>query len=89
MEYPELEQRILRLIADLQGIDVKTLQPIDLFSDQLKIDSMGLIELVMEVEDEFDIDIDDDAVSRLQTISDLVKLVEAQFKQNGRVSYTI
>jgi len=44
--------------------------------DDLGADSLDAVELIMTIEEEFDISIPDDAAQNLQTIGDIVKFVE-------------
>lgn len=69
--------RIRKLIADYLGqdIDVVTDEK-DLFDD-LGAHSLDRVELVMQLETEFDIVIGDDATEETRTVGGLVKLVEA------------
>lgn len=46
--------------------------------DDLDIDSITYFEIIMELEDEFDIDIPDEAAEDMRTVSDLVNYIEAR-----------
>lgn len=45
-------------------------------TDELDIDSLDLVDLVMTVEDEFSIELPDEALENMKTIGDLVKYIE-------------
>ena len=45
-------------------------------TDELDIDSLDLVDLVMTVEDEFSIELPDEALEGMKTIGDLVKFIE-------------
>ena len=45
-------------------------------TDELDIDSLDLVDLVMTVEDEFSIELPDEALEAMKTIGDLVKYIE-------------
>ncbi len=45
-------------------------------TDELDIDSLDLVDLVMTVEDEFSIELPDEALEGMKTIGDLVKYIE-------------
>lgn len=48
--------------------------------EDLGADSLDAVELIMNIEDEFDISISDEAAQSLKTVGDLVKYIEAQGK---------
>jgi acyl carrier protein len=48
---------------------------------ELNIDSVGVLDFIMDVEDKFDIEIPMNVVSETHTIGDLVKVVEARIKK--------
>lgn len=49
-----------------------------LLKDDLKIDSIDLVEMVMDIEDEYGIVIDNDEAASIKSIGDLVKAVEGK-----------
>jgi acyl carrier protein len=51
------------------------------FADDLGADSLDQAELVMEFEDEFDINIPDDAEGKIKTVGDTVKFIEEQLSK--------
>lgn len=46
------------------------------FIDDLNMDSIELVELIMSVEDEFDIEIDEDRLEKVRSIGDVLDLLE-------------
>jgi acyl carrier protein len=46
--------------------------------EDLKADSLDVVELVMELEDEFDITIPDDDYEKLRTVGDAIRYIEAK-----------
>lgn len=57
-----------------------TLAPSTELSADLNIDSVAAMDLIMEIEDRFDIDVPINQVSDLRTLGDLVALVQSQLK---------
>ena len=49
-------------------------------TDELDIDSLDLVDLVMTVEDEFSIELPDEALEGMKTIGDLVKYIEENYE---------
>ncbi len=72
----ELE-KIRAMIADKMDIDPSTITEESTF-EELKLDSLDLVEIVMDVEDEFDICIE--TSDGLNTIGDLIALIRSQEK---------
>lgn len=73
----ELEGRIFRLIADQLGVDVAELTPNASILEDLGADSLDVVELVMSLEDVFDIEVPDEAVEGIRTVGDLQQYVAA------------
>lgn len=57
-----------------------SLEPSTELSADLNIDSVAAMDLIMEIEDRFDIDVPINQVSDLRTLGDLVALVQSQLK---------
>ena len=48
----------------------------DLIIEDLGADSLNIVEIIMEIESEFDIDIDDNEIENIKTVGDLKKLIQ-------------
>ena len=70
-------EKIAALIADQLGIDVETIKPESRLIEDLKADSLDVVEMIMSMEDEFDIQIPDEDLVTLKTIQDAVDYVNA------------
>lgn len=57
--------------ADKDAITLETS-----FADDLQADSLDLVDLVMSIEDAFDIEVEDDATKDIATVGDLVSYIE-------------
>ncbi|CDZ75065.1 hypothetical protein ING2D1G_0907 [Peptoniphilus sp. ING2-D1G] len=71
-----MRERILQLIADQFNRDVEYLEEDMSFADDLDADSIDIVELVMSIEDEFDIEIDDEILTKMHTIADVLDYME-------------
>ena len=71
-----IRERLIDIISDQLGIAKEQLKDETRFADDLSADSLDEVELVMEVEDEFDIMIADKLAEKVKTIGDAVTLVE-------------
>jgi acyl carrier protein len=69
---PDLEQRISEMIIEQLGATKEEIVPEASFIDDLGADSLDIVELVMAMEEEFDIEITDDDAEKIQTIGDAV-----------------
>jgi len=69
-------ERIKELIADKLGVDPEDITLETSFTDDLEADSITLFELVMAIEDEFDIEIDDESIEQINTVGDIVNYLE-------------
>ena len=65
-----LEDRISELIVDQLGVTKEEIVPEASFIDDLGADSLDIVELVMAMEETFDIEIPDDDAEKIQTIGD-------------------
>jgi acyl carrier protein len=73
-----VEQKVIEVVSQVTGVDPRQLTVATRLMDDLGADELDVIEAVLELEDEFDISIPDDAVERVRTIGDLVWCVEAR-----------
>lgn len=71
-----MKEKLLEIIADQFGKDVDELNPSINFKDDLNADSIDLVELVMSMEEEFNISVSDDELKNLNTIQDVLDFVE-------------
>ena len=73
-----LEERIRKLVAEQLGIDRLKVTPQASILDDLGADSLDVVELVMSIEESFDIEIPDAAIEGMRTIGDLGAYVAQQ-----------
>lgn len=71
-----MRERILEIIAEQVNRSADELDPSMEFIDDLNMDSIELVELIMSVEDEFDIEIDEDRLEKVRSIGDVLDLLE-------------
>ena len=72
----ELETRMTGLIVEQLGVSKEEVQPGASFFDDLGADSLDIVELVMSMEEEFDIEIPDDDVEKMRTIGDAIEYLK-------------
>lgn len=74
---PSVLDRVADIVAEQLGVDRDKISPETSFVNDLGADSLDTVELVMELEEEFDINIPDDAAEKIQTVGQAVEFIEA------------
>ena len=69
-------ERVRDIVADQLGADKDKVTPDTSFVNDLGADSLDTVELVMELEEEFDINIPDDAAEKIQTVGQAIEFIE-------------
>lgn len=72
----DVAQRVIEIVAEQLGVDKEKIRPETHFVNDLGADSLDTVELVMELEEEFDIDIPDDAAEKIQTVGQAIEFIE-------------
>ena len=75
-----LENKIKEIIVDKLGIEESEITDRASFTNDLGADSLDTVELIMEFEKEFDIQIPDDKAESIATVQDAISFVEAATK---------
>ena len=71
------EDKIRKMIAEKLSVDPSEVVPEASFVDDLGADSLDLVELVMSMEEEFDIDISDEDAEKLVTVKDAIDYINS------------
>ncbi|MBD2624331.1 acyl carrier protein [Microcystis flos-aquae FACHB-1344] len=72
----EIFDRVKKIVVDqLEVEDPGTVTPEASFANDLKADSLDVVELVMALEEEFDIEIPDDAAEQIDTVGKAVEYI--------------
>jgi acyl carrier protein len=72
----ELENKVSEIIVEQLGASKEEIVPEASFIDDLGADSLDIVELVMAMEEEFDIEIPDEDAEKIQTIGDAFSYVK-------------
>ena len=75
METNEVFDKVKGLFVEDLGIDESKVTMEAKLEEDLEIDSLGIVEVVMAFEDEFDIEIDDEELADVSTVGEAVKLL--------------
>ena len=68
--------RVKKIVADRLDVDEADVKPEASFKEDLEADSLDVVELVMELEDEFDLEISDEDAEKILTVGDVVAYIE-------------
>jgi acyl carrier protein len=71
-----VSERVMDIVATQLGVSKEQITPETNFVNDLGADSLDQVELVMELEEEFDINIPDDAAKKIQTVGQAVEYIE-------------
>jgi acyl carrier protein len=78
----EIATRARQIVADTLGVDEKTVTPECRFIEDLGADSLDLVELTMDLEEEFGGDIEDEEAEKVLTLKDAIELIKKKKKGN-------
>jgi acyl carrier protein len=68
-----MEERLKKLIAEQLGVDENRVVPSASFTDDLEADSLDLVELIMSLEEEFNVEIPDADAEKIVTVGDAMQ----------------
>lgn len=80
MERAEVESRLKNLLVSELGLDETKITPEARFETDLEVDSLGVVELLMALEDEFGVTIPDEEAEGIGTVSQAVDVVIAKLE---------
>ena len=76
MHVASVEERVIDIVAEQLGVDKEKITRDTHFVNDLGADSLDTVELVMELEEEFDINIPDDAAEKIQTVGEAIDFID-------------
>jgi acyl carrier protein len=71
-----IEERVKEIIVEQLGVSEDEVVPEASFIDDLGADSLDIVELVMAMEEEFDMEISDEDAEKIQTIQDAINYIK-------------
>lgn len=77
----DIEQEILKKVSVYAGIPVDHISKYDNFTTDLGLDSLDKIEIVMELEEFFNIELPDDETEKCNNVADSVNLVSSKLNR--------
>ena len=76
----DIEAEVKKIIKDQLDVEEKDIKLEATFIDDLGADSLGLVELVLAFEEQFEIDIPDEDTEKIRTVGDAVEYVKGHVK---------
>jgi acyl carrier protein len=72
-----LEDRVAEIIVEQLGVSKEEVVPQASFIDDLGADSLDIVELVMALEEEYEMEISDEDAEKIKTVQDVITYIEA------------
>ena len=72
----DVAERVKKIVTDHLGVEEAKVQDTASFIDDLGADSLDTVELVMAFEEEFGVEIPDDAAEKIQTVKDAIDFIQ-------------
>ena len=87
-EGPSIEERVIDIVSEQLGVSKDQITSETSFVNDLGADSLDTVELVMELEEEFDISIPDDTAEKIQTVGQAIEHIQAAVDSTGEQDQT-
>lgn len=71
----EIAEKVKSIIAEQLGVSLEEVQPTASFIEDLGADSLDIVELIMALEEEYDIEIPDEDAEKIQTVQDVMSYI--------------
>lgn len=75
-----VQERVIEIVAEQLGVDKAKVNPKSRFVNDLGADSLDQVELVMELEEEFNVQIPDNAAEKIETVGQAIEFIEKSGK---------
>ncbi|MDY6987158.1 MAG: acyl carrier protein [Thermodesulfobacteriota bacterium] len=72
-----VEEKVKQMVAEKLSVEIGEVVPEASFVDDLGADSLDLVELIMAMEEAFDIEVPDEEAEKLQTVQDAINYAKA------------
>jgi len=81
MTAEQVLEKVKKIIDDRLGVDESTVQLTSSIQNDFGADSLDMVELIMEIEDEFGIEIPDDEAEKLSTVEEAINFIVAKMNK--------
>ncbi len=72
-----ISEKVKQIVADQLELDVESLS-LETTFEEIDADSLDIVELVMALEEEFELEISDDEIENIGSVGDIIKHIEAK-----------
>ncbi len=79
----EIEEKVIEIVSEQLSVDKGEIARETSFVNDLNADSLDTVELVMELEDEFDLTIPDEAAEKLKTVGEAIDYIQNHIGQKS------
>ena len=79
----EIEEKVFQIVSEQMSVDKGELGPETSFVNDLNADSLDTVELVMELEDEFDLTIPDEEAEKLKTVGEAIEYIKKHLEEKS------
>ena len=76
-----VEQRVIDIVCEHLAVNTEKVNRGTSFIEDIGADSLDIVELVMELEEEFDCQIPDDQAEKIKTVGQAIEFIEAKMKE--------
>ena len=83
MSNPSIEERVIQIVCDNLGVNREQVTRKTSFQEDIGADSLDIVELVMELEEEFEITIPDEEAEKIKTVGEAIDYIENEIKKKG------
>ena len=80
IDMSEISTKVIAIVVDKLGVEESQVTPEANFTSDLGADSLDIVELIMELEKEFNISIPDDHAEKIATVGDAIAYIENNAK---------
>ena len=81
MSVENVQERVKNIIVEQLGVEADQVQPEAQFVNDLGADSLDTVELIMALEEEFDIEIPDEKAEKIKTVGEAVAYIQENAKK--------
>src|SRR5437764_2560041 len=78
---PSVEERVIDIVCENLGVNKEQVTRKTSFIEDVGADSLDIVELIMELEEEFEINIPDEQAEKIKTVGEAIDYIEAEIKK--------